>query len=162
MKNDKPQVETKVQTKLKLTTKINIILGMISALFIGVMLFNAAYLTTPLTVTTQTQGETDVIAPLIKINNPKTLQEFKVGDKIDVIFNTYDNSGLVDVKIFINDTLKTSMLNLENGDHNLSWDTGSYKAGIYTLYGQATDKAGNVGALSNRVDNKINSPSQNK
>lgn len=155
MTNNKPVVETKVQTKVKLGTKINIIIGMISALFIGAMIVNAAFLTTPYTVY-QAQGETDVIAPYVSMRAPNNLQEFKIGDEITITAYAYDNSGkLKELDFFVNDLLKSSLKNLENGEHSIIWDSRLYVEGDYVIYARATDEAGNQSNLSERFDIKM-------
>ena len=154
MKNNRPTVETKVKTKVKLATKINIIIGMVCALLIGYFLFNSAFLATSATVSSsqdeEASQEIDVIAPYVKIISPQNLQEFKIGDEIEITAYADDENEVAYVKFFLNNKLQVKDDDSSDG-WGLTWDTSLYQADNYLIYARAADLSENQGELSNRV-----------
>jgi len=133
-------MEQAVKTKTKTFTKINVVLGMISAFFIGAAIFNGAFLTTPVSVTVNTPLPKDVIAPYVSIADPIDYTEAS-GEKTVTAF-AYDNQQIESVYFYIDNILKKVDNEAEDG-WTLIWYSDVYPDGIHILKAVAYDTSGN-------------------
>lgn len=129
-------VETKTETltKTSLSVKINLIMGMVSALFLGAALVNASFINPP-RLTAQ-----DIISPYVAIVSP--VSHAVVNG--DVIFqaSTYDASGIKKVEFYINGSLAQADENSQDG-WLMNWQTTTYPNGPYQLVAKSFDQYDN-------------------
>ena len=134
------KIDKAVTTKIKPMTKINIVIGMISVLFLGATIFNAAFLTTPISVSVAQNQQEDMIAPYVVINS-LTNNEAVTGE-IAISAFAYDDQKLKRVDFYIDNLLKKTDQN-ENDNWTMTWDTTTHPNGKYVLKAVAYDTAGN-------------------
>ena len=131
-------MEKTAQVKIKSLTKLNLIVGMISTLFIGAVIFNFAFLTTPLTVTVS--EEKDIILPYVTINSPRNGE--LISGEVTIEAFAYDEQKVKNVSFYIDNTLKEMDYHQEDS-WIMKWNTESYTNGTYTISASVTDQAGN-------------------
>jgi len=130
------QVETKTETttKTSLSVKINLVVGMVSAIFIGAALVNATVINPP-RLTAK-----DIIPPYVTIVSPINNAVLK-GEAIFQA-STYDASGIKEVEFYINGSLKFVDRNGQDG-WLMKWQTTTYANGPYQLIAKSFDQNGN-------------------
>lgn len=128
------ETKTETTTKTSLSVKINIIMGMISALFVGAALANATIINPP-----KLTGA-DIIAPYVTIVSP--INNSIVSGNIIFQASTYDASGIKKVEFYINGSLKQVDENGQDG-WLMNWQTTAYPNGSYQLVAKSFDKYDN-------------------
>lgn len=127
-------------TKIKTMTKVNIVIGMISALFLGAAIFNAAFMTTPVSISVVPVQPKDVISPYVTINEPANGAE--VSGEITVSTFAQDNQGVKSVGFYIDNLLKKIDKDSRDG-WTMTWNTETHLNGRYIIKAIAYDAAGN-------------------
>lgn len=133
-------MEKTAQVKLKTSTKLNLIIGMISVLFIGAAIFNFAFLTRPVSVTLPEQ-KTDVVSPYITITFPRNGE--LVSGEINIEAFAYDDQQVKNVSFYLNNTLKEIDDNEKDG-WTMTWDTRTSPDGTDVLKALVTDTGDNA------------------
>ncbi|MFA5051719.1 MAG: Ig-like domain-containing protein [Patescibacteria group bacterium] len=130
-----------VRQKIATHTKLTIIIGLITAGFVGLSLFSNAFLAGPIA---RDIPPTDAYPPAISLQTPIT--DRMISGIVVLSFSLMDYSGISQATLSV-DGQTHYIINTPNSRWNYLFNTTTLATGEHQLAVTATDKAGNTTAM---------------
>lgn len=141
------------QQKVKTTTKINLVIGMVSAIFIGLALFNNAFLLGPVGWEKSFSATaTDTIAPTVVVSSPLNNQE--ISGSFNITTTLTDDTAVAKVEFYLDGALRY-IEHLPKSNWVYPWDTTRVSNGDHVFLIKVYDQASNE-TVVNPIKAKVN------